>query len=258
MNGTLISGASIQSDAVRSNVLNLSASSQYVGLPVAAGGAQTFSGWVKWNGRGAWQRVFDFGQDAEHWFMLTPLDGSGKMQCALSAARSAYVQVLQAPTALPVNTWTHVAVVIDGRQGVLYSNAVAIAVNNCVNLLPSDIASTSCYFGRSHYSADPYFGGRLDSVRLNSQPLSIAEITAPAPVIVAPSAHPFSQQQQRCANPLLARLGGTIRIVPNHGSQTTSHMVAFDQLPGFNIQPVSSPGSNGLDPGIFQAPEPVR
>src|SRR6185312_12026632 len=55
-NGTFKNGASIVSDPVRGNVLNLaSTSSQYVSLPVGAAAAETVSGWVKWNGGALWQ-----------------------------------------------------------------------------------------------------------------------------------------------------------------------------------------------------------
>jgi hypothetical protein len=108
------------------------------------------------------------------------------MQCAITPSSSSFVQVIESPTAFPVGTWTHVAVAFDGRQGILYWNGQAVAVNNSVNLLPSDIGATLCYFGKSQYSADPYFDGRLDSFKLNSLTLSAAEITAPTVTITQP------------------------------------------------------------------------
>lgn len=186
-NGTLVGGASIIADSQRAQVLNLSGSAQYVNLPPGVGGLKTFSGWVKWYGGGAWQRIFDFGVDTSRWLFLTPKDGSGRMQCALTYDSSDYVRVIQAPEPLPVNEWVHVAVVFDGRQGILYINGQAVAVNNSVNLLPSDIGATKAYFGKSQFS-DPYLRARLDSVGLNSRPLSISEIIAPTPVIIMPAA----------------------------------------------------------------------
>src|SRR5262249_27785185 len=70
-NGALNGGASIQSDAARGNVLNLSGSSQYVRLPAGASAEQSIAGWVKWRGGNAWQRVFDFGNNTLQWFFLT-------------------------------------------------------------------------------------------------------------------------------------------------------------------------------------------
>lgn len=185
--GTLVGGASIVADPDRAQVVNLSGSGQYVNLPAGVGGLRTFAGWVKWDGGGAWQRIFDFGVDTGRWLFLTPKDGTGRMQCALTHDSSSYVRVIQAPAPLPMNQWVHVAVVFDGRQGVLYTNGQVVAVNHSVNLLPSDIDATKAHLGKSQFP-DPYLSGRLDSVRLNSRALSISEITAPTPAITMPGA----------------------------------------------------------------------
>ena len=93
------------------------------------------------------------------------------MQCAITAQASNYTQVIEAPP-LPLNTWTHVAVALDGRQGILYVNGKAVAVNNSINLLPSDLGATKNYFGKSQFAADAYFNGQLDSVKINSRTLT--------------------------------------------------------------------------------------
>ncbi len=175
-NGTLVNGASIQTDPTQGSVLNLSGASQYDNLPSGVGNLQTFSGWVKWRGGNSWQRILDFGRDTLHWFFLTPKDGSGFLQCAITPDNSTYNQVIEFPSAFPLNTWTHIAIVMDGQQGIFYLNGNAVAVNNSVNLLPSDIAANKCYFGRSEFSADPYLTAQLDSITLNSSPLSSSEI----------------------------------------------------------------------------------
>jgi hypothetical protein len=187
-NGTLRNGASIVSDPVRGNVLNLApASSQYVSLPAGASAVGTISGWVKWNGGASWQRIFDFGNNTSQFFFLTPSDAAKLPQCGITPSASVYTQTIESPVTLTVGQWTHVAVVMDGRQGILYLNGNAVAVNNSINLLPSDIGSTNCYFGRSEFSADPYFNGRLSAMRLNSYALSLSQITAPQPVIIQPA-----------------------------------------------------------------------
>jgi hypothetical protein len=175
-NGALVNGASIQTDLTQGSVLNLSGASQYDNLPAGVGNLQTFSGWVKWRGGNSWQRILDFGRDTAHWFFLTPKDASGFLQCGITTDNSAYNQVIESPSAFPLNVWTHVAIVMDGRQGIFYLNGNAVAVNNSVNLLPADIAANKCYLGRSQFSADPYLNGQLDSIVLNSSALSSSEI----------------------------------------------------------------------------------
>lgn len=186
--GTLVSGASIQSDAALGNVLNLSGAGQYLSLPAAASQFQTLSAWVKWRGGNAWQRVFDFGRDTAHWFFLTPRNNAGHIECAITTESSSYTHVLQPGIAFPLNKWTHVAVTLNGREAVLYLDGTPVAVNNGVNLFALDVAATRAWFGRSMYPADAYFSGQIDSLALNSRALSIEEILAPTLTISQPTA----------------------------------------------------------------------
>ncbi len=186
-NGTLTGSAAIQTDATRGNVLNLpGGSGQYVNFGTGIGSARTFGGWVKWRGGNAWQRIFDFGQDTQRFFFLCPFTGNSNLQCAITAQASNYTQVVEAAP-LPTNVWTHVAVTLDGRQAILYTNGQVAAVNNSINLLPSDVSGPKNYFGRSQFSADAYFNGQLDSVKINSRSLSPAEIFAPTLAIIKPA-----------------------------------------------------------------------
>jgi hypothetical protein len=185
--GTLVGGASVQNDAERGPAARLAGGSQCVSLPAGAGALRTISAWVKWNGGADWQRVFDLGANTQRWFMLTPRDGEGRLQVAISTQRSSYVYVLQAPTALPTNIWTHMAVVLDGRQAILYLNGEAAVVHNGVYLLPADVAPANFWLGRSQYPADANFNGWLDSVRLHSRALTPEELFAPWPVLVQPA-----------------------------------------------------------------------
>jgi hypothetical protein len=187
-NGNSKNGACIQNDPARENVLNLTGvAHQYVNLPPGAGAAETFSGWVKWSGGSSWQRIFDFGLDANQFFYLTPSDGNNLPQVAITPNLSIYNQTLESPTAIPASQWTHVAVVMNGREGMLYLNGQAVAVNNSVNLLPSDIGATNCNFGKSQFSSDPYFNGRLSDVNLNSTALPLSQIIAPSAAITQPA-----------------------------------------------------------------------
>lgn len=187
-NGTLVNGASIVSDSARGTVLNLSsASQQYVRFATGAGSAQTVSSWVKWNGGGNWQRIFDLGKNNNCFFFLTPCNSSTQLQCSITPDNATYKRTIEVQSALPTNQWVHVAVTLNGREGMLYLNGNAVAVNNSVNLLPSDIAGNNCYLGRSQFSADPYFNGQLSALRLNSRVLSRAELVAPQPVIHQPT-----------------------------------------------------------------------
>lgn len=173
--GTLVGGATVGNDPRRGSVLRLSGAGAYAALPPQAGEGQDFHAWVAWNGGGAWQRVFDFGRDTQRYFFLTPANGVGRLQCAITGEARAYVHIIEAASP-PVSQWTHVAVSLNGLEGRLYLDGRLTAVNNSVNVLPSDFAPTRNYLGKSQFPTDPYFNGRIDSARLDLWTRSRSEL----------------------------------------------------------------------------------
>ena len=182
--GTLQNSATTPSDSIRGPVLNLSGASQYVSLPAGIGAMRTFSGWVYYGGGASWQRIFDFGVDTNQYAMLTAKASSGLPRFEIRSAAGGGSRWVDAPTPLPTNRWTHLAVALDGRQAIIFMNGRAVAVNSSVNLLPSDVIGTANYLGRSQFAVasppDPYLNGRLDSVQIAAQCLPIEQITASA------------------------------------------------------------------------------
>jgi hypothetical protein len=173
-NGTTSGGATFVSDAVRGNVLNLDGSSGYVSLPLSVGNASTFATWVKWNGGAAWQRIFDFGNDTTNYFFLTPAASTGVLRFAIKAGGGE--QQINAPSALPTNSWVHVAVTLDGSAGILYLDGMPVATNTSLTIRPWQTTPHANYLGKSQFTADPLFNGRLASFRIFGRALSAAEI----------------------------------------------------------------------------------
>ena len=177
-NGSLFGGAATVVDPVRGPVLGLSGASQYVGLPSGIGAMRTFSAWVKWGGGSNLQRIFDFGVGTTSYAMLTTKASNGKLRFEITPNGSGETRDLDSPFPLPTNVWTHVAVVLDGWQAIMFINGTAVAVNPSVNLLPADVAGAADYLGRSQSSANPYFNGQMDSVQISALALPIETITA--------------------------------------------------------------------------------
>lgn len=246
-NGTLVNNASTVTDPTRGPALNLTGASQYVNLPAGAGAANTISGWVKWNGGNAWQRIFDFGVDTTRWLFFTPKDGSGRFQCAITADSARYTRVIQGLTPFPLNEWVHVAVMFDGKQGVLYTNGQPAAVNNSVNLLPGDIAATKVYLGRSQFPADPYFNGRLDAVRLNSRSVPLAEIIGPTVTILTP------EPSSRYAGGDTIAFSGRVTDYAETPLAATAFNWTVEYQHDGGIEPVLGPLS-GVTNGVFTVP----
>jgi Concanavalin A-like lectin/glucanases superfamily len=148
--------------------------------------AITFSVWVWWSSASNWQRIIDAHDSAapssgagKYWFLTPRTDGSAGSIFRFAITQSGYSneQVLNDTSALPTGTWTHVAVTLNGTTGVLYRNGASVA-SGSVTLAPSAIAPTFAWLGRSDFAGDPYFSGKMDSIRLYSRALPAPEVAA--------------------------------------------------------------------------------
>ncbi len=175
-NGTLQNGATVTGDPDLGTALSLNGVSQYAVLADPVANASTFSAWVKWNGGVNWQRIFDFGNGTGTYLFLTPSASTGKIRFAITTSGNNKEQRIDAPAALPSNSWCHVAVTLDGSSGVLYVNAIPVATNNSLTIRPWQVLARTNYLGHSQFSADPYFNGKIASFRVFSRALSAAEI----------------------------------------------------------------------------------
>jgi len=176
-NGQMTNSASITNDPNRGHTLLLDGVSNYVSLPLSVANASTFAIWAKWNGGAAWQRVFDFGDGTRRYLFLTPANGvNGLLRFAITTNGNGNEQDIDAPFAMPSNSWCHLAVVLNGTSGRLYFNGLPVASNNTVSIRPWQVQAASNYLGLSQFSADPHFGGQLDSLRIYGVALSDAQI----------------------------------------------------------------------------------
>jgi len=175
-NGTLENGAVITNEPGRGKVLSLNGGSQYVLLPDPVANASTFAGWVKWNGGPAWQRIFDFGSGTGTYLFLTPAASDGNLRFAITTNGDGAEQRIEAPFPLPVNSWCHVAVTLDGATGLLYLDGLPVATNSSLTIRPWQTLARTNYIGHSQFPADPLFGGEIDSFRVFGRALSASEI----------------------------------------------------------------------------------
>ncbi|MBB5350573.1 hypothetical protein HNR46_000801 [Haloferula luteola] len=158
--------------------MNLDGSDDFIELPATAVASRDFTlaTWVRWDGGGNWQRIFDFGNDTLQYLALTPKSGSNDMRLifkdAINGLNQEYVVTT---TVLPTGQWTHVAAVKKGSTLSLYINGKPVASRNDVNGSLVDFAPTHNYLGKSQY-ADPLFDGRIDDFRIYNQALDGSEI----------------------------------------------------------------------------------
>ena len=148
----------------------------YVRLPyhIADSEELTVALWVNLRGSKTWQRIFDFGNDTDHYLFLTPSNGS-KMRFAIKNGGSE--QTVDAPL-LTNMTWAHVAVTIGTDKTCIYINGEEEGSSTSVTIRPSDVRPLMNYLGRSQFAADPYFTGYMDDVRIYNYALTEDEVQA--------------------------------------------------------------------------------
>jgi arabinan endo-1,5-alpha-L-arabinosidase len=175
-NGTLMKGTFITNDPGRGGVLNLDGKTNYVVLADPVANCSTIAAWVKWNGGAARQRIFDFGTDTTNYFFLTPQSGSGTMRFAITTTSTGGEQQINAASAMPIGSWVHIAVTLDGAKGLLYLNGNPVATNNSLTIRPWQTLAKNNYVGKSQWPADPLFNGEISSFRIFGRALSGLEI----------------------------------------------------------------------------------
>ncbi len=173
--GTGIVGKDLKLDGAAANYVRLPA-----GL-VATLTDITVAFWVRprldANASTQWQRVFDVGVDTNRYMFFTCVSSTKVARFGITTGGNTNEQRLDATTALPGGTWTHVAIVLGPSGGVLYLNGVAANTNPGLTLKPVNLGTTANdFFGRSQFTADPGFDGELDEFRIYAAALTAAQI----------------------------------------------------------------------------------
>jgi hypothetical protein len=179
--GTL-TGSAAWGTGKSGSALALNGSSDYVSLPanlVTDLSDFTVACWVYWNAARTWERIFDFGAGTGRYMFLTPRSSSGGMRFAITVDGGKGEQAVTGTAALPTAQWVHVAVTLSGQLATLYVNGTAVGSNSVEFLPPWQLGGTSQnWIGRSQYSGDPYFNGRIDEFRIYRGALTAADIAA--------------------------------------------------------------------------------
>jgi len=157
----------------------------YVDLPksLLAGATDlTVSARVKWDGSGgSWQRIFDIGQDTNHYLFAAPTNGDGNLRAAVKAAPPNNEAYTTGYAGLPASSWKTVTVTLDTAKHriSLYLDGAyvdqATTDVTAAQLLNSS-ATRAGYIGKSQFSADPLFSGVLDDFQVYSASLSADQV----------------------------------------------------------------------------------
>jgi hypothetical protein len=184
-------------------------------------------------GGAAWQRIFDFGNGTSRYLFLTPSNGAnGRLRFAISTSGINSERIIDGPAALPLNSWCHVAVTLDGSIGKLFVNGEAVATNLNITLRPWQVLARTNYLGDSQFAADPRFNGLLDSMRIFGRALSDPEVRQLAYAHPA-LAHRYSFAVN--ANDSIGAAHGILfgdAVVTNQGLALNGTPQTYVQLPG--------------------------
>lgn len=162
--------------AIGEKSLNLA--SQFVQLPyeIAASDELTFAAWINWRSASTtWQRIFDFGNDTEHYMFLTPYNSyTSKMRFAIKNGGDE--QTLDCSSKLASQKWKHVVVTISKDTTKIYVDGEVAAKGTGITIKPSDIHPTLNYLGRSQFNSDSNINAYYDDVRIYNYALSADEV----------------------------------------------------------------------------------
>ena len=156
-------------------------SSAYVTLPTITtlGGATTMEGWVNLKSYVQNCRIVESGNGtpSDNLTLLASDGTTGKPGFYIMNGGSATAHVT-APNAIPLNTWVHVAAVVETSLTVrLFVDGVEVATST-TTALPTTISRSTSYLGKSLWSVDALFDGSLAEVRLWNVARSQTQIQA--------------------------------------------------------------------------------
>jgi hypothetical protein len=135
----------------------------------------TYSAWIYWEGSTAWQRIFDFGigpasSTTGQYVYCTASANSGKMYFSITLAGYSNSEGLDSIQDFPNSTWVYVTITLAGNVATIYWNGSEENSVDTFTLTPSQLGATQNWMGRSQFTADPYFQGVIDEVRLEGAP----------------------------------------------------------------------------------------
>ena len=190
------------------NGLNLM-SNAFIQLPATIANTRemSFAMWVNLRSNSNWQRLFDFGNDTEHYvFLTTKSSYSNKMRLAIKNGGSE--QTLDAPSELPSSKWTHVAVTFNNDAVTIYLNGAQAATTSDITIRPADIRPIFNYIGRSQFTSDPMLRAYLDDIRIFNYALTADEVAAIAAMTDGINKIPSDRDGGEMAGASESTLGG--------------------------------------------------
>ncbi|MDQ8181023.1 RICIN domain-containing protein [Pelagicoccus sp. SDUM812005] len=158
--------------------LYFNGATQFANLPAEVSNFEglSISCWVYWSGGSDGQRLFEFGENSESRFYLSPkVEGSGLRFAMISGGAE---KQLNGAT-LESNRWTHLSVTLGAGVARLYVDGVLQDESDGF-ASPSDLGSILNVIGKSHFDSFSFYRGRIDDFRIHNFALATHEVVAEA------------------------------------------------------------------------------
>jgi hypothetical protein len=172
-----ITGATWNTTGKFGNSLTFNGTSNVVLIPAATSlnlsTAMTLEAWAfPTAAQNSWRTILQREPDA--YLLHAGSENFGALQPTAGGTFGSTFDVLGASSAMPLNTWSHLALTWDGATMRLYVNGTQVATKARTGTLQA--VSTPVRIGANSYAGENFLG-RIDEVRIYSRALSAAEIT---------------------------------------------------------------------------------
>lgn len=172
-------------------------STQYVNLPnrlISGLSDATFEAWLTWYGGGAWQRIFDFGNNSAgedlpgstgtSYLFLTTSSGTDATRTPPNAMRASFStngvddeEICHGTSPFPIDAPTHVALVVDQVNQLMTLYLDGALQQACELTRPlSLIDDVNNWLGHSNYMADLDLAASYDEFRIYNAALTADEL----------------------------------------------------------------------------------
>ena len=147
------------------NVLNFDGAKGYVSIPsLNLSGDYTIEAWVYVTQHQTWSRIADIGNGAGRDNLLATFRG-GNNDLGMETYVGTQGGHIGTNAVFPTGVWKHVATVNNGTgTGTLYIDGKLITSGS--QKIPQDIVRSLNYLGKSNWSGDAYFKGKMREVRI--------------------------------------------------------------------------------------------
>ncbi|NEQ73034.1 MAG: hypothetical protein F6K23_08060, partial [Okeania sp. SIO2C9] len=167
----------VVADSKLGNCLNFDGVDDYIQMPemnIDYSQGLTVEAWVHYSSFKSWSRIIDFGNGQTQDNILFTNEGTTK-NLLLDVYQGATQNRIKADGKLELNQWLYLTVTVDGSgSGKIYKNGEE--VQSGLVHLPNNLNRTKNYIGKSNWSADAYFHGKMSNLRLYNRALSPEEI----------------------------------------------------------------------------------